>query len=261
MPSLNLEQLGEILSDLGPEFSALSDEGRSDLCNEINQQFRLLQGIRKGIRDNTPYKRIERWQQVERETEKLQKLLHSLEFDMKRHIDRVRGRTMEPPTQAQVQERMSTDPTVASFLERCRTQNFPLPSRQAHEEARRIKEGLSTLLAVAQSGINEACERKNSKRKHDVFQGIFLMALARAYEKTFLLKPSTRREGKWPIFLARVLSIIEHEEISSDAAYDSWRILKNIVPKYELISSIEFQNFMALVVTTLEAKKSLPGSP
>ena len=209
---LQPEQLGKILNDLGPEFSRLSDEGRRALCDSINEQFLEHQLLRKQLRDATPHKRMERWQQIERTTEKLQELILGFRIDLVSEIDRVRGHRRRPrgsPTQVDVPGK-----------------SFKIWSREAAEEEQRIEETLSNMVAFAQSGVDYNCKRKSSKRKCNEFHGIFISFIASNYVHTFKTKASARREGSWIVFLSRVLSILEGKETSPDAAYEAWLKVK-----------------------------------
>ena len=171
---------------------------------------------------------MEKWQQIERAAEKLQELLRGFDIDMGWAIDCVRGhpRATRPPTQDEVLEEMSVDPKLAVALEVCRNANSLYPSRQAKDEVDGIKETLSTLVAVAQNGISRDRERKDSKRKHDPYRDLLIVGLASLYEETFRKKASTRREGSWPTFLARVLGVLEDKETTPDAAYEAWLQVK-----------------------------------
>ncbi len=218
MSSIRRVRLAELLRDLGPEFSALSDEGRSALCESINEQFTVFHTLREHLRDVTPHKRMGRWQQIERATEKVQELLHGFTFEMMGEIDRMRGHrrgAMEQPTRVEVLEEMSTNPAVPK-------DKFEVPSEAALKEVYRIEESLSSIVAIAQSDINYNSNQKNSKRKYDEVHLMFIGTLAGLYERTCQTKASARREGRWIVFLARILSILDGKKTSTDAAYESW---------------------------------------
>jgi hypothetical protein len=133
-----------------------------------------------------------------------------------------------PPTQDEVLEELSVDPRRAPI--RIRHGKCTWPSGQAKEEFQRIDEYLSTLVTVAQSGIHHETKRKDIKRKYDRYRYFVLESLAIIYERTFNKKASTRREGAWIIFLSRIISILDDEETSPDAAYDTWLTIRKLSP-------------------------------
>ncbi len=218
MPLINSEQLQEILSDLGPDF-ALSDEQRTVLCDDINGTFNAHQKFCQMRSDATPHKRMARLQQIERTTQKLQELLDGADFDLEWEIDRVRGL---PKAQQllDVPDGIFMSPQESAVL-MALVRNDEFPSKQAVAGFHRIKQSLSLLVALAQSGISYDRKRKDGKRKYDVFRKCLIEALERIYERTFKKEASARREGNWPTFLSRVLSILEGKETTPDAAYEA----------------------------------------
>lgn len=229
MPLLSPEQLEEILSDLGPDF-ALSDESRMGLCYVINQIFADHEVICQKRRDATPHKRMAWLQQVERTTKKLQELLHGRDFDIQWEIDRRRGHFQtEMPrvmngfldeicmSSHELIALMATYGPIASPM----FAKEEFPSRHAIKATQTIKKSCSVLVAAAQSGISCDEKRKDSKRKNDVFRYLLIQELAIAFEETFKRDASARREGEWPTFLSRVLSILEGKETTPDAAYEA----------------------------------------
>jgi hypothetical protein len=84
MPSLMTpELLDEILSDLGPEFSALSDKRRKVLCDNINTGLDGYRSLNATRREMMPHKRIAKWLQIAQAAEKLLVMLHEFALEMK----------------------------------------------------------------------------------------------------------------------------------------------------------------------------------
>ena len=110
------------------------------------------------------------------------------------------------------------------------THKLYMAEQAGEEEFQRVDENLSTLVAVAQSGISHNRKRKDSKRKHDRSRYFVLEALASVYERTFGKKASSRREGAWISFLSRIISILDDKETSSDAAYETWLKIRKLPP-------------------------------
>ena len=137
MPSLlTPEQLEEILSDLGPEFSALSDKRKRALCHNINVGLNVYRNIHATRREMTPHKRMEKFRKIVLTAEKLQAMLHEFALEMEVEIDRVRGNPPPsiPPTQDEVLEELSVDPRRAA-MRGWRRINCTWPSRQAKKNS------------------------------------------------------------------------------------------------------------------------------
>ena len=219
MPLLTLQDLEEILSDLGPDFALLDERGTA-LCDEINRTFNVHQKFCQMRSDATPHKRMARLQQIERTTQKLQKLLEGCDFDMEWEIDRMRGLPKAMQMLDEVPDGIflsSHERAVLMALVR----DDEFPSKEATAGLRSIKQSLSILVAVAQSGANYNHKRKDSKRKYDVFRKCLIKWLEGIYESTFEKEASATREGEWPTFLSRVLTVLEGKETTPDAAYEA----------------------------------------
>lgn len=227
MALLDLEPLEEILNDLGPTF-ALSHQQKAVLCDNINTLRSIYEDQRRRQNDGIPYKRGPRWQKIQQTSEKALELLHDFDFDMEAEIDRVRG---HPEADALAKMLVSNDFSIVREIGRAPDGKWP--SQQAIDEANRIKESLSLLIKIAQSGIDFDHARKDSTRKHNPFRDFLILALAKHYEFAFNIKVSARREGPWPQFLSRILSILLDKEVNPDTACDAWLIVKELLPKSE----------------------------
>lgn len=229
MAAIEPAQLWEILSDLGPDY-ALPDEGITALCYLINGIFLDNRAFCQKRRDATPHRRMAWLQQVARTTKKLQELLNGRDFDIQWEIDRMHGhpQTRMPLIMSGFLEEigMSSQELIAlmAVFGPIATPMFDkeeFPSRRALKATQRIKKSCADLVALAESGISCDQERKDSKRKNDVLRYLLIQELAKAFEDTFKRGASVRREGEWPVFLSRVLSILENKETTPDAAYEA----------------------------------------
>ncbi len=204
----------------------------SALRNEINLQFNWYEVSRKAVSDAAPHKRMEQGKQLVRAAKTAKGILGGFGFDLEYAIDRWREhpRATRPPTQDEVLEEASKDIDLAATLERCLKENLLCPSTKAREDAKNIKNSISMLGVLAANIINFNDERKDRKRRYDHGRDNMIVSLAMIYEKYFKIEAKTYREGKWTTFLSRLLSILEDEEISPDAAHEAWCTVKKRLP-------------------------------
>ena len=197
---LTVTDLKAIISDLNLGSTKLSDEKLSEMCEKLNVSYYGDVAFRTMAANGAPQKLEDQWKKIEREAKKLQELLRPVQRDLQLQLDKVHGK---PRTNA--------------------------PSEAAEIAASIITDGLSLLMKVAQSGIDTHSGRKDSRRQYDLLRDFIIFSISRTYQEFFQTKVSARREGQWPTFLSRVLSILNDKEKSPDAAYDRWRRVNKLL--------------------------------
>ena len=183
----------------------------------------VYQRLHRGRNERLPHSLIQRWKRIKRTNEKLRKLLHGLETDMAYEFDRISDhrQSRTPASRQEIREEM---PGVSENLgDLFFKSNISLPSRLAKEAVRKIEDGHHFLLnLISDSAIAFEEKHKNSTRKHDHFSHIFMTALSSIYMRIFGKKPTTYREGTWCLFLSKILTVLEGDETTPDAAYKRW---------------------------------------
>jgi hypothetical protein len=78
------------------------------------------------------------------------------------------------------------------------------------------------LIKISSSAITFEQKYKDSTRKRNHFRCGFIEGLSLIYKKIFNKEPTSYREGPWCLFLSRLLTVLEGEETTPDAAYKIW---------------------------------------
>ena len=220
LSSLSENALDEILNDLPEPFASLSRIQRLELWSEINVLWSLYRRFDPGRNGKVPHKLLQRWKQIKATIEKLRELFQGFEPDMAFEIDLINNNQQRlTPSPYEIREEM---PWIGNIGDLFAKRNLIVPSDYAKRKVEELEAALRLLSIIADSAITFEQNYKNSTRKHNRFRCGLIECLSLIYKKILGKEPTSYRDGPWCLFLSKILTVLEGEETTPDAAYKTW---------------------------------------
>jgi hypothetical protein len=229
MSSLSENALNEILNCLPEPFSSLSEMQRLDLRGDINVLWCLYVRYDPNRNDKVPHQLIMRWRQIKAATKKLRKLIQGFESDIALEIDFINNGRQ--PVSCKPYEILKEMPWFGEIGDWFAKSNLIVPSDDAKKKVEEIEAALRHMNKISNSAIDDEQKYKNSTRKHNHFRYGFIKGLSLIYKNISGKEATNYRDGLWCLFLSKVLTVLEGEETTQEAAYKIWRKVAKTLPR------------------------------
>ncbi len=213
-------------------FSHLSIEKRQLLRDYINKEWDAHVS-RLEVKDAVkPSKRIEQWNNMEKLSNSLGKMVAEMEIDVAYVFDQETGHPLsrQTPTAEEMQnEHQALDLRMRSFLV---STKVLLPSIYARSFVVKAKQNLQAIESVCRRGrdFEETLKSTGTPvQRLNHLRYMFVYILSSVFTKIFEAKPLATVGGPWEFFLAEVLSHLEKKTLSPGGAHSLWRDVRKFV--------------------------------